>query len=136
MSGCMLVVVGRAFDPDSLLSGSTVQAYRVFRRGEPRFPGVSALNETSGFTVSISDTEVLSGQIEEATAYLKEHAAFLRALATATGVEDKHLDFGHTSRLGSGTASVQVDVLPASLLRLANEAGLDVRLSLYPTDDH
>jgi hypothetical protein len=86
MPGCILQVAGSEFDPDSFLANSTLQAYKVWHRGEPMSrsgPRASRVYECGGFRCDVSDVYgVLSGQVEDAVQFLLTHRHEFERLLT------------------------------------------------------
>lgn len=135
MPGCILQVAGTDFDPDSFLANSTLQSYKVWRRGEPvalRGSRASRMHEWSGFRCDVSGVDGdLRGQVADAIGFISTHRADFERLAVLETVEDRQLDFGYDCRLGNGIA-VQGDYLPVEFLRLVGQFNVAVALSLYP----
>ena len=116
MPGCVFHASGEAFEVDPFLATSTLKAYQVFHRGDPR----SARNEenryaSSGFKVDVSGADGdLNAEIQDAIAFLKRHEAELVRLAAIPGATDRRLDFGYYRR----ARFVQCDFFPPELLKL------------------
>ena len=66
-------------------------------------------------------------QLEEATAFLDRHAAWLNDLCRDASVEDVRLDFG----VHRTDAWVQCLVLPPAFLAAVSNSGVSVELSIY-----
>jgi len=130
MPGCVLRVSGERFLPDPLLARLSFKPYLVFRKGEER---LGRTETASGFAATVSDRDGadLAGQVADALAFLKLHAATLGTLAGEPSVDDRVLDFGIFQRIGSGGIAVQCDRLPADLLRAAGAVNLDVEITQY-----
>jgi hypothetical protein len=116
----VLRVTGQDFDVDEFVARSTLRALRVFRRGEPRFPGSHThlkQSEKSGMNVLASDADFdeFTRQVAEATAFLLAEAEELRRLVNFPGVEMVTLDFGIDRR----DEVVRSDHFPADLVRVA-----------------
>ncbi len=132
----VLRAAGREFDVEAFLASSTLKPCRVYRRGEPRFPGALSgdkRNDKSGMNIPVAVAEFadLPGQVAEARAFLQTEAKEIRRLVTFPGVEGVALDFGIERR----DVAIQCDRLPADLIRLAGSLGLEIELSQYPPKD-
>jgi hypothetical protein len=136
MPGCILRVVGQAFEPETILAGLSLRPYAIFRRGDKCFPESQRsekLHDFGGFKCDVSSPDDnLAGQVIEAITFLSEHYEDLAQLASVPAIEAKYLDFGYCCRLDSKRCCVQCDYLPADLLRLCGELGIGIELSLYP----
>ncbi|MDN5939351.1 MAG: hypothetical protein L0H83_11925, partial [Salinisphaera sp.] len=77
----MLRVAGESFSPEAFLEESSFKPVRVF---------------ATGFNLMVSDRDGddLSGQIEDAFAFLRTHASEVSRLVSFKGVEGVSLDFG------------------------------------------
>lgn len=73
----------------------------------------------------------LPGQVQDAMAFLADHAVEVARLVAFPGVEEVVLDFGVARR----DVAVQTDRLPTELIRAAGRLGLGVDLSSYPTEE-
>jgi hypothetical protein len=132
----VLRAIGRDFDVDAFLTGSTLKPCSVYRRGEPRFPASQPRGPTlekSGLHVVLSDADFheFPKQVADSTAFLLAEAEEIHRLRTFPGVEDVTLDFGIERR----DVVVQSDHLPADLIRAAGALGLGIELSQYPPPD-
>lgn len=129
MPGCVLRVVGRAFDVDDYLSGSPLNPCHVWRAGEPR-SGNRPPHDDSGLNILVSDAPAddLAYQVEDAISFLTAHHGELGRLMASSGVDGAVLDFGIERR----DVVVQCDTLPAPLIRLAGGLGLAIEMSQYP----
>jgi hypothetical protein len=135
---CVLRVTGRKFDPEKYLGSSTLEAYLVFRAGEPRFPSnpKSKAHEVSGFCVDVSrgPWNTLAGQTGDAIAFLKRHKHSLARLRSIRKVEDARLDFRVDLRIDRHRVFAQFDYFPPTLVSLAGALGIGLELSIYPPD--
>lgn len=128
---CLLRVAGKSLNVDALLSTLRMRPSRVWRKGEPR----SASNpkgkrhDWSGasFVASNADMAKFEQQVRDATTFLKKHSADLKKAVRFKGVEEVDLDFGIELR----GATIHSDWLPASFLKQAAAAGINVELSHY-----
>ncbi len=132
MPGCVLHLTGAALDPAALDLGA-LRPYATYRAGDPCGPAGRRRHDRGGLKCLVSDRpgSDLPGQLEDATTFLRQHGSTLAALTARDDVQDAYLDFGVLARLGR--VAVQVDVLPAALVRLAGAAGLALMLSTYPS---
>jgi hypothetical protein len=129
----VLRATGVHLDVDAFLAGSTLPVCASYRVGEPVLPRTKPdghRRDTSGVHIDVSDADFdeFGRQVADAVAFLETHAARLQRLVGSPGVEDVTLDFGIARR----DEAVQVDRLPAELLRHCGRLGLSVELSHYP----
>ena len=119
---------GTSFDVDEFGRRSHLVACKLFRRGERR--GSSGTLQSSGANISVGDDSIfdLDLAVEEAIAFLEKHAGDLKQLRTELAIEAMVLDFA-VARRDTFTES---DILPARLLRLTGNLGIDVCISHYP----
>ncbi len=136
MPGCVLHVVGQAFDPEPILAGLTLRPYDVFLRGHKCFPNdpqSEEVHDVGGFKCDVSSVDDdLAGQVHDAITFLKQHFNDFALLTSVAAIDTKCLDFGYACRLDGEHCCVQYDHLPAELLRLCGELGISIELSLYP----
>jgi hypothetical protein len=95
----MLRVSGEEFDPDAFATGTALSICRIYRRGEPMFPRTQPAGRTytiSGMNIVVSEADFseFPEQIEDATAFLRDHQAEIQRLGNFPGVESLTLDFG------------------------------------------
>jgi hypothetical protein len=130
---CMLRAWGRAFDVDQCLSKLSIDATKVYQRGEPRFRTrpTGARQRFSGFNSVVSGAErnQLARQLREAEQYVRTHARLLRRLRKWPGVEGVELDFGVEWKRD---AVVQSSCIPESLVAAAARAGVALEITMYP----
>ena len=129
----VLRAYGEAFDVDAFLVGCTLPVCEVKRRGEPVLPASQPngrRHERSGLHVPASNAgfDEFPRQVAEATEFLRANFDQVRRLVEWPGVEQITLDFGIERR----EATVQCDVLPPELVRVAGSLGLAIELSQYP----
>jgi len=97
MPGCVLRVHGRDLVSDETLSGLSLSACKIWRRGERRLPGSKMnrdVHETSGFSIVVSEQEYLRAQVRDATRFLGDHRDELLTLGRQPAIEGMVLDFG------------------------------------------
>lgn len=135
---CVLRVTGKSFDVDLHLAQSGLEAYKVFRAGEPISSSrpKGERHELSGFSVDVSrhPSDDLPGQIADAVAFLKKHETEITHLRSAPGVDDMRLDFPVDLRIDRRAVMAQFDYFPPELVSLAGVLGLGLELSIYPPD--
>ena len=100
---------------------------RRARTGEPY--GVFRIS----FDVSDRDWDDFPGQVQDAIAFLTQHASAIRALIASHNVSDAVLDFPIWSRL-DGRIVNQNDSLPPQLISLCASAGLGIEMAQYARD--
>jgi hypothetical protein len=131
---CVLRVSGANFAVDEFLGNSTLQPYKVWRKGEQRKsisrPGIY---EESGFCIDASkaDFNDLKGQIRDVILFLKANYEELMKLKNDPTVEDINLDFGVDRK----PVAAQSNCLPPELIRLAGELGMGIEISIYWVSD-
>jgi hypothetical protein len=133
---CTLRTSGADFDVDAFLATSSIKACAIFHAGEPEKPfrpdGPRLLSSVFNADVSKKEWDDLSGQIEDAKAFLKTFDGEIRRLAAFPGCEGVAIDFPINLRIGTKDTVVQWDTLPSDLLLLAGTLGVDIMLTLYP----
>lgn len=128
MPGCVLRVAGAEFDPDAFLATTSLVPHDVYRKGEPR--GRSGkTREKSGLTVLVSDAggNDFRRQSQDALNFLEKNGTAISRLHSQPGVEHLTLDFG----VYATHDFVKSYSLPAALIRLAGNLGLEVELTIY-----
>jgi hypothetical protein len=133
--GVVLHVGGDEFDPFPILGGLSLDPYAVFRRGDLCFPNSTSDRryDVGGFKCLVSEADgILADEVQDAIAFLTRYKADLATVRRLPAVESIYLDFGHFSRMDDAKVVVQCDNLPAELLRLAGDLGIDIELSMYP----
>lgn len=133
---CVLRASGTEFDVDAFLRNSDLRPLIVHRRGTPRFASTSPTNcpeARSGMNLSVSTREFsdLTGQIEDAIAFLSNNDKELRRLRGFPGVEGLLLDFPVEDR----DVAAQCDTFPAQLLLILGNLNIDLAISRYPAPE-
>ena len=135
---CILTIGGRNFDVDNFVDKSKLQPYRKRYKGQPRFmtkPNGKKLTHSSlSIEASKADFDNLNKQIKDTILFLKRNKKKLANVATTKGIDFAVLDFGVNLRIDRKKVLIQSDLFPSELLMLAGNLGLDMELSLYPTD--
>jgi hypothetical protein len=134
---CVLRVDGSKFDPRAFLERSAIQAYEVWREGEPRRAGPKRLgpvHDSAGFKVDVSQKEWtnLAGQVEDAIAFLEQYREDLQVLTRTPSVAQVWLDFPFATPDTGEPPFLQSVFLPPRLLSLAGGLGVAVEVSIYP----
>jgi hypothetical protein len=137
---CVLRASGAEFDPDAFLATSSLEAFKILRRGEPRLPRTAPDGPKfaySGITLVVSGAPMndLPSQVADAEDFLRLHRAEIERLAKTPQITELALDFPIELRMGLPGVSAQFDRFPASLVRLAGELGLGLELSIYPRSE-
>ena len=131
--GCYFTASGQAFDVDSFLIRTTLDADAVFYRGQPlRVPKGKPLDR-SGFSVTINHTKTfgdLTSQIPKALRFLRKRRRELLRLSRFPGVTDLRLVFPCCRPAGT----YGIERFPAELLELAGSRSIVIELSFYPGD--
>ena len=130
-----LLAVGSEFDVDKFLAASPIKPLIVYHPGDvwrSTKPGGRRLTR-SGFLADVStkDSDNLSGQIEDAKVFLKDHGAELRRLVAFPGCEYVEIEFTIDLRIGKDIV-MQSDTFPADLLLLAGACGVDITVTVQP----
>lgn len=131
MPGCVLSVTGTEFDVDAFMSESTWRDLAsVYHRGDPTNLRSRPVQEVSGLSVQISDSDEdrLEPQIRDAMEFLEQEGAEIERVAAFPGVEC--LEFRIGVFWWSDTLS-QFHTFPPGLLRRAGELGVAVTLCIY-----
>lgn len=129
---CVLRAIGKEFTVDDFLRESYFLPCLVYRKGERRLK--DALWKVNGFNVSVGEAELgdLEGQVKDAILFLQRHRSELQKLKKHAGVDRVFLDFA----LVQENASVFSTSLPAELLSLAGDIGVDIELTYFPPSDY
>jgi hypothetical protein len=129
---CVLRAIGKKFTVEDFLRESYLLPCLVYHKGERRLK--DSLWKVNGFNVSVGDAELgdLEGQVQDAIAFLQDHRSELEKLQKYVGVERVFLDFA----LVQENSSVFSTSLPAELLRLAGDIGIDIELTYFPPSDY
>ena len=132
---CYLRFSGAGLDVDAFLADCGLAPFRLWRRGEARFPGKpqSRLQSNSGatFLVSEADFSELARQCDDALAFLRTHEARLARLVSFAGVEAAIMDFGVATTPPHWASFAFAPDLLAALAAVKVTLGL----SVYPQDD-
>ena len=131
---CVLRVTGKGFDADLHLAQSGLTANKVFRAGEYRSDGKRYAVSGFGVDVSRHPGPMLSDQVPDAIAFLKQHDEVLTKLRSAPGIDDMRLDFPVDLRIDRRKVMAQFDYFPPELVARAGALGLGLEISLYPPD--
>jgi len=127
MPGCVLRVLGDAFQSERFLAGSSFTPCNVFRKGEPK--AKERVWETSGMAIPVSDAsgDNFVEQVQDSIRFLKINANELARLRNHTGLEAMSLDFGVNRKDGF----LQSSFFPPELISLAASLGIGIELSIY-----
>lgn len=132
---CVLRVRGPQFHPVAYLAGSRLKPIGVYVPGDPIFDKrVERYGHADrGFHVGVSSRpwSDLKGQVEDATAFLIEHREELAGLSKNEAVGTVHLDFPTEADPENRHVTIWGGGFPASFLRAAADAGVDVNITLY-----
>ena len=128
---CMFRIDGRSLNIDRLLSAVSLPATMSFRKGQHRSEikkdGERNRNSGASFLVSNADFHQFEKQKKDAISFLTNKRTVIRRIMNWPGVDSACLDFGIERR----DVAAQFDHLPAELLRLAGELGIDIEISQY-----
>ena len=131
MPGCVLHVQSATRDVEALVDASGLRPLVVYRKGEPRVPGVAIQNRTSGFNVDVSRADGgIEKQARDAIRFLKRHDAGLRRLRLCKSFGGMTLDFGLYDRSTADRPWPSYR-LPAALVQRAGKHGIEIELSFY-----
>ena len=131
MPGCVLRVGSKTTEVELLIRASGLKPIAVFRRGQPRAPGSTHLNRQSGFNVAVSKADgALEKQAQDATRFLRRHAAGLSRLRRREKCRPMTLDFGVYYRATKERPWPSYR-FPAALIELAGKHGIEIELSFY-----
>jgi len=129
---CCLRILGEELDVDSLVAEINIKPYKIWKKGDRRFPAGYNSNEIfclSGITYIASDADMddFECQLEEATEFLLEHHAAFKKIKTFLGVDQVVLDFAVQLQ----KAAINSDYLPPEFLGLLGELGIGLELSHF-----
>jgi hypothetical protein len=132
----MLRASGAKFDVDLFLKDCSLQPVRVWRKGERKAPSSQSnqktITESSvSFEVSGADFSELTIQFADAQLWLAQNRDEVARLVRFPGVEGVSVDFGVEIR-PPGWSSF---TFPPSLTTLVGALGLELQISVYPTND-
>ncbi|HSI46695.1 MAG TPA: hypothetical protein VLA61_00330 [Ideonella sp.] len=125
----MLRISGESLDVDAMVSECGLVAHRTWRKNEARLlKGKIHIDSGANFVASGADLDDFSGQVKEATEFLRNHSELVARMAAFPGVQTAVLDFGVS--LQEGYVS-QFCYLPTQLVQLAASASLALEISQY-----
>jgi hypothetical protein len=126
-------MVGKALDPEAVLSHLALSPYLRFRRGDHLYGRIC---EEGGFRCHVSFPDgVLSQEIADAVEFLIKYENDLLKLGSEPGVEKISLDFGYHLCIDGEKIIFQNDFLPPELLKRCGSLGIGIYLSLYPAPE-
>jgi len=127
---CILRVYGEQLDVGALTSAVSLEADRIWKKGEKRRAGAGKLQSSSGvtFVASEADFDCFKVQVRDAIEFLERNLADVSVLSAFPGVERAVLDFG--AEMSEGKVAVS-SYLPPQLVRLAASAGIGIEVSVY-----
>ena len=127
MPGCTLRVSGAHFDVDGFLKTSSFRPTIVYRKGTRRKPASRGSQKSSGFNLTITESDDPKEQVKRALTFLTKERDELRRLVRFGGLDDVILDFACAQReFVTRTAR-----RPAELLTAAGALGIEVDVSFY-----
>lgn len=91
---CIIRISGESLDVDALITQSTLQTDRTWKKGEPGRLGKLHLDSGANFVASDSDIDQLQHQITEAEIFLKQHIEEIGLIVAFPGVTHAVIDFG------------------------------------------
>jgi hypothetical protein len=127
MPGCVLRASGKTFDVDAFLKGSDFKPSVVYRKGQRRKPASRGSQVSSGFNLTVSNSDEPKRQVDDALAFVRDNREELLRLGRFGGVDDVILDFAIAQREFVAHSAE----LPAELLTLAGSLGIDIHVSSY-----
>ncbi len=122
----VLRAYGDNFDVDEFLDASDLEPCIVYYKDDPKWG-------TNGFHVSFSDADFgdLETLVDDAITFLQKYQSELKRLNLFLEVENTHIDFPLEQR----DVFMFSDTLPAKLLALAGNLGIDIVMSYYPSSE-
>jgi hypothetical protein len=129
---CILKVLSDTDSFKPYAARTSLPVYSVRDANEIRRPStgmVYGVNRIS-FDVSVREWDDFPGQVEDAVAFLTQHAVAIRALIESHNVTEAYLDFPLWSRLNDNIVN-QNDHLPRELICLCADVGLGIEMGLY-----
>ena len=135
---CMLRISGDDFDVDSFIAVSEwhgLSSLRVYRKGEYVNELKKKVHNDYGFSICVSDDGYrdFERMQADAIAFLKKYTKSFQLL-TQYKIENWHcLDFGLDTYPSNNFSKTYI--LSNELMRLAGEAGIDVWMSNYLTNE-
>lgn len=137
---CSLSIGGKDFDPQDFIAQTGLQKVIIKRKGElihDELPhrGTRAYSYV-GITTSKAGFEDFQQQIADTITFLETHRAQLEKAQQMEDVSFSTLDFGIKCDVNELLRKQnQTLFMPAKLLLLAGELGIDIELSQYPLGD-
>ncbi len=135
---CILTISGRNFNIDAFIEASKLKPYKKSYKGQPKIKtkpdGEKLTRSLISIETSNADFDNLNKQIVDTIRYLKGNKDKLAHIAITKGIDHAILDFGIDLRIDKKKVLYQSDRFPSQLLKLAGDLGLDIELSVYPTD--
>ncbi len=131
--GTILKISGKRFDVDNFIIGWRIKPSAVHRKGDLRSKSRNEKVTTPQIIYDISDKGFndLKGQVNETTKFLKRNKKHLQSLSTYKTIENISIDFAFDSRVGRRKVGVQIDYLPADLIRLCGDLGIGIILTQW-----
>lgn len=128
MPGAVLRVSGTKRSVAKFIELSAWKPLCVYWKGKPRFTASTRLSEVNGFNVNVSDAPGmhLQQQVQDATGFLRRHAAEFRRLKRLK--LHGTFDFGVEAKDPGGPAYYR---FPNKFILNLSRYGLDLELSYY-----
>ncbi len=135
---CILTISGQNLDVDAFINKSKLRPYKKSYKGQPKFKSKPNGDKLSFSLLSIetskADFDNLKKQIVDTIRYLKRNQGKLAHITSTKEIEYAVLNFGIDLRIDNMKILIQSEKFPNELLKLADDVGLDIELSIYPTD--
>jgi hypothetical protein len=135
---CYLAIVGKKLDINAFIKKSKLRGYTKSYKGEPIFKSKPEGEKRAYSLISIqtskADFNDLKKQIADTIRFLRRNKEKLSHIELTKEIDYAILDFGIMLRIDRKKVLTQSDIFPKSLLKLAGDLGLDIELSIYPTD--
>jgi hypothetical protein len=133
---CLLRASGKHFDVDAFIKKYKLQPCLVYHRGEPKSQSKPKKYKwpDSGINVPVSNAsfENYRRQIRDAIQFLINNKTEIKKLIKFKGVESVEIDFPTSN---DRNKFIQDYFIPAELITLACQLGLELRISEYPGPD-
>lgn len=129
MSSVMRLSFGSRKTLEAFLNSTELPIAVVFIKGERRFPNSQTnfkLNSINGVNVEVGKSRELKKQIQQTQRFLVKNMKELRSLQKK-GLKSGCIDFSVERR----DVYAQFDTVPAKILLLLGQCGLDLELSQY-----
>jgi hypothetical protein len=130
MPGCVLRVASKPSQVEELVRVFGLTATTVFKEGQPKAPGRTVLNQSSGFNVVVSIADDIELQARDAVRFLTHHARGVGLLRRHAAFVGMSLDFGLYDRASRDVPWPSYH-LPRDLVALAGQHGIELDLSFY-----